>query len=322
MGEHSKNNYKEVRMKLITIEERSDFYRFLKKISLFSLPFLFMLLLNYIIDPYNLNRKIPSFLEKKETACFFNERLWKLNNFLQNPQPYIILGDSRSARFNAEQITNIANKDFINLSFSGATLIEIIDTFWFITTQIKPKELYLCINFDRFNDWQKANAVHEAITTINNPFLHYLQPQTTKIVYSLIRNTLFKKKLSQAPPVDQAAFWDIQIAEADQGYKRFTFPFYATKQLRVIADYCKEHTIKLFFIIFPTHIDFQKRIAIAGLQDQEKEFKLFLQSLAPVYDFDNENSFTSDKNNFDDPKHLSYNATNYVTTQIWRSQTV
>ncbi len=297
----------------------ADIKKFIKKIFFFSIPFLCIFSLNYIIDPYNLNRRVNVFLEKKDIACFFNERLWKLNNFLQNPYYYIILGDSRAARFSEEYITALTRKDFINLSFSGATLIEIIDTFWFITSQVKPKEIFLCINFDRFNDWQKANAVYEAITTINNPWLHYMQPQTTKIVYSLLCNIIFKKKISQAPPVDQAAFWQIQLDEIDQGYKRYTFPLYVTEQLTKIVEYCKKNMITLSFIIFPTHTDLQKRIVIAGLQEQHQQFKQFLHSLAPVYDFDIENHFTADNNNFDDPKHLSYSATKNLTTQIWHT---
>lgn len=298
--------------------ELHDFKKLVFKIMLFAAPFLCIFLLNVIVDPFNLNRLIALPLQKKEIACSFNERLWKLNN-LNPEQKYIILGDSRAVRLSVETLKNITGKNFANLAFSGATLLEIIDTFWFIVSRFTPHEVTFCSNFDRFNDWQKAQGVHEAITCIKNPIASYFQPQTCKATFSLLTDYFFSKNnRSQAPPMTRDDFWNYQIDEIDHGYQRYVFPVYAARQLTAIADYCKQHAIALSFIIFPTHTDLQKRIDHAHLREQEVTFTHFLTSLAPTHNFDVASEFTHNKKNFDDPKHICYGATDYIIERVWK----
>lgn len=300
--------------------ELRDSARFIRNVFLFTLPFIFIFLLNYIVDPFNLNRAISLPLPKKATACYFNERLWKLNNFIQSPKKQVILGDSRAARFSEETLSKVTGKNFANLALSGATLIEIIDTFWFVSTHAVD-EVVLCINFDRFNDWQRSQGVHEAVNIINNPLINYIQPQTCKAVGSLLAQYLFNSAtVSQEPPMTRDVFWQYQIDEIDNGYQRYIFPAYASRQLSLIADYCKQHNIALSFIIFPTHSDLQERIDHAQLRSEERHFKDFLVSLAPVHDFDIVNDFTQNKSNFDDPKHVSYAAMDYLVSSVWHER--
>lgn len=302
-------------------KELYDFKRLIKKVLLFTTPLMLLFLLNYSVDPFNINRLVSLSLDKKTIACYFNERLWKLNTIVHNPQKYIILGDSRSARFSEEKLYKISGKNFVNLSLSGATLPEIIDTFWFVISNYIPQEVVFCINFDRFNDWQKANGVDQAIATLNNPLMNYIQPETCKAVAALLMQHFFSTKMvSQAPPMSCDDFWNYQLEEIDLGYQRYVFPLYASRQLSSIANYCKQHAIKLSFIIFPTHIDLQERIDHAHLREQERSFKNFLASLATIYDFDVADDFTKNRNNFDDPKHVSYHAIDYIVDKVWAKE--
>ncbi len=297
-----------------------DAKKFIKKILIFFSPLIVIFLVNYIVDPFNLNRMVSLPFDKQEIACHFNERLWKLTNFLNHPVENIILGDSRASRLSEKTVEKLMNKPFTNLSLSGATLVEIIDTFWFASEHIKLQEVILCINFDRFNDWQKANGVTQAVNSINNPLMNYFQPQTCKAAGLLfLQKVTIKKVISQQPPVSRDAFWQFQIDEVDMGYKRFVFPSYASSQLSSIANYCKKHAISLSFVIFPTHYDLQKRIDHANLRQHEGAFKEFLTSLAPVHDFDIANDFTLNRDNFDDPKHVSFTAMDKLITSCWSS---
>jgi len=293
----------------LSTHEIQEAQRLIKKMILFLSPLILIFILNYIIDPFNLNHRISLPLDKQKIACHYNERLWKLNNFLIHPIKNIILGDSRASRLSETTLQSLTNQPFANLSLSGATLVEIIDTFWFAARHAKLNQVIFCINFDRFNDWQTANGVAQAVQTINNPLMNYLQPQTCKAVGLLLLQKMSKNSaVSQKPPVNRETFWQFQIDEIDTAYKRYLFPQYAASQLKAIAEYCKKHAIKLSFLIFPTHSDLQKRIDHAQLRNQEIAFKKFLASLAPVYDFDLINEFTSNKYNFDDPKHVCFTA--------------
>lgn len=299
-------------------QEIHDILRLIKKILLFSTPLIFVFLLNFIVDPFNLNRLISLPLPKEEVAPYFNERLWKLNSIHNSQSSSIILGDSRAARLSEKTLHDITGKKFVNLAFSGATLIEIIDTFWFVVSKYTPQDITLCINFDRFNDWQKANGVHDAIALIKSPLISYIQPQTCKAVGSLLLQYFTKKKIvTQEPPMTQDAFWNYQIDEIDSGYQHYVFPLYASRQLSEISDYCKKHSIELSFIILPTHVDLQERVDHAHLRQKEIAFKQFLISLAPTFDLDIVSEFTKNKHNFDDPKHVCAQANDYIINQVW-----
>lgn len=299
--------------------ERFDAQKFINKALLFLSPVIFIFLLNALIDPFNLNHFISLPLEKQEVACHFNERLWKLSNFLNHPQENIILGDSRASRLSKKTLQSLTGKPFTNLSLSGATLIEIIDTFWFVADHAAIKDILFCINFDRFNDWQKASGVAQTVSTLKNPLMNYLQPETCKAVLTLLMQKIVSKKLNQEPPLSREAFWQFQLDEIDICFKRYNFPVYGARQLSKIADYCKKHGISLSFLILPTHSDLQARIDNAQLCAQETEFKLFLSSLAHVFDFDGINDFTTNKLNFDDPKHVNFEAMDKLISSYFES---
>jgi hypothetical protein len=293
----------------LQLQEFQQARRLIKKLMLFMAPLFFVFIVNFIVDPFNINRKVSLGFTKQEIACHYNERLWKLNSFLNNPQKNIILGDSRANRLSEKTLQTITGKSFSNLSLSGATLVEIIDTFWFAVTHADLKEVFVCINFDRFNDWQKASGVAQAVNTIQNPLLNYIQPETCKAVFHLLLQIFSNKKLiNQQPPMDKQAFWQFQLDEIDTGYRRYVYPSYASKQLALIADHCNKNGIHLTFITFPTHTDLQKRIDTAQLRNQEQVFKQFLQSIGALWDFDITNDFTNNPLNFDDPKHVCFEA--------------
>ena len=153
--------------------------------------------------------------------------------------------------------------------------------------------------------------------------MNYLQPQTCKAVGVLLLQKMNRKNtLSQKPPVSRESFWQFQIDQIDMGYKRYMFPNYAADQLTTIAQYCNQHEINLSFLIFPTHSDLQERIDRAQLRDQEISFKQFLASLATVHDFDKANSFTTNRLNFDDPKHVCFTAMDQLITSYWNSKKI
>ena len=70
-----------------------------------------------------------------------------------------------------------------------------------------------------------------------------------------------------------------------------------------MADYCDANSIKLAFVLSPTHIDLQKKIHEFNLDEAYSKFKHDIELFGDVYDFNYPNEITNDKNNFGDPYH-------------------
>lgn len=295
--------------------------KLLQRGVLFCMPFSIIGMLNYVVDPYNINHAIPLAIDKEPIASRYNERLWKLNQFKQNPTTYLIIGDSRAQRIHETTVQSVTDLPYKNLALSGATLPEVIDTFWFAADVTNLKTVYLCLNFDRFTDWQTASNVSKTIELIKNPLAHYFRPETTKATFMTIAHLMnITIAAHQQPPVDQATFWQAKIHEADRLFGRFVQPKYLTEQLIKVSSYAREHTIDLHFIVLPTHTDLQERIAVAHLQDQRQAFTTFLASLATVHDLDTVNEFTTNAAYFSDPWHCTHQAGDLIVAMVWPTE--
>jgi hypothetical protein len=301
-------------------KRNSDAALLLQRICLFGLPFILLFFINLIIDPYNSNRYINLPFDKKQIAMHFNERLWKLQTFHNHPTKYIIIGDSRAQRIDQTTVSKLTDHNYTNLSLSGATLVEIIDTFWFATEQTILEKVYFCLNFDRFNDWQTASGTHQTIELIKHPLALYVRPEITKASFYILKNYFKPQILTQAPPMDKDNFWQQQLNEADGRFRKFVEPLYVTRQLKQVADYCKDHAIDLHFVILPTHQSLQERIAIAHLDEHYTKFKQLLSTLGTTHDLDIKDDFTQEKKYFSDPWHCTHYAGDLITKRVWNNR--
>lgn len=287
--------------------EQQAFMRLVRKLILLCAPIMLLLIATVLIDPFNSNSYLHLPINKEPVALVYNERLWKLNQFAQHPSDYLLIGDSRAQRIQAKQLQDLSGKPWQCIALSGATLVELIDTFWFAVHHSTLKEVLLCLNFDRFNDWQTASGVHRAQELIKHPLRAYVAAEVWKATLHLIASSLYHKQLDhQQPPISKELFWQEQLRDGKKRYERYVAPLYVQKELEHIHEYCSEHAITLTFVLLPTHIEFQQLISQTHLDNERAQFKQLLTKLGNVCDLDTPNEFTTDANNFSDPWHANW----------------
>ena len=57
--------------------------------------------LNYVVDPFAFNRRFDLELEKREVSYSLSNYAWKYPEYLHDPKPVLLLGDSRTRRIEA-----------------------------------------------------------------------------------------------------------------------------------------------------------------------------------------------------------------------------
>ena len=174
------------------------------KILLFISPILIYVLLAVYIDPYNLMPSLPNFNNldtlKKDIAIKINYPLFKLIEYEKNPTPIILLGDSRTNKLNSTYVSNLRGATTFNLAFGGATLEEIIQTFWEANQQKVLKEVYIGINFNLYNENNRRNRVREALK-LKHSFIDYiLSTYCLKSTYLILKSKLLHQKLKSRNP--------------------------------------------------------------------------------------------------------------------------
>lgn len=281
---------------------------FFKRTILFLLPLLLLVGMIAFADPFNYYRT-KSFIPdevKRNTSYKFDMPLWKLNGFTRNPLPNIILGDSRTDFLGTEKIEQITHEKCANLAYGGATMPEIIQTFWYATKQTTLKKVYIGMNFNLFNEYKHMDRTNSAKEIMAQPLLY---PFNKTVVKAFFYNVYYAMTGGDpkigAPEMSPDEFWKFQLTKsAENYYGTFKLSQDFINGLRDIASHCKTYNIELRFFIPPTHTDLQKRIDDFGLRTYEQWWKKELMTIAPVVDMDTPNEFTSNRENFKDPYHL------------------
>jgi hypothetical protein len=304
----------------VNCSEQREGIKLVKRLVLVSMPFILLVFASIIIDPFQLTRYVSLPLDKQTIACVYNERLWKLNQCAQQASEYLLIGDSRAQRITQEQLTACSHKPWHCIALSGATLIELVDTFWFAARHTPLKEVLFCINFDRYNDWQTASGVHHAQELIEQPLLAACAPEVWKATLFTLAQLVYRRTIAhQQPPVSKELFWQEQLREGALRYQRYVAPVYAYKELERMSMYCKEHEIKLTFVTLPTHVEFQQLITNAGLENEQQAFKQTLAKLANVCDLDVTSDFTTNADYFSDPWHANWDPAEKLTKIIFEN---
>ena len=140
------------------------------------MPFIILALIIARVDPYNYFSYDPQQTEnRKKIARKVNGALWKLVEYNRDPKPNILLGDSRMGRLKNEDISKITGEEYYNLSYEGATLPEMITTFWYTAETLNLKNVYFGISFNHFNMHNDSkDRVTSALQIIKNPLLSFI----------------------------------------------------------------------------------------------------------------------------------------------------
>src|SRR4030042_6405618 len=130
---------------------------FIVRLLFFLFPFPIYIGIVILIDPFNYFA-VSDFISQDSkwfTSKNIHSQLYKLLEYRNLKSTKIIFGDSRSVILDTDHIKQLTGNDIYNFSYGGGTLIEIIETFWFATRLQQLEEVYIGINFNLYNDFEK-----------------------------------------------------------------------------------------------------------------------------------------------------------------------
>jgi hypothetical protein len=294
--------------------------KFLLHLLIYLIPLPIYLAIVIFIDPYDYfgeSHWVPEDI-KLNTSYAINTQLWKIIDFKNHPCSRIILGDSRADKIVTDDVKNLTGKDYYNLAFPGGTLIDIIEAFWYADRITHLKEVYIGINFNLYNDYERNDRMLVA-SRISKNFMAYAFSKTT--VTTMFQNVKYKYNPNQkkigAPDMSFDEFWNYQInVIGKRFYEKYRYPQEYFEDLHKISEYCKSRGIKLVFFVPPNHIEWQKRVADFHLEKEHDIFIRDLSGLGTLINMDVENDFTSEKKNFRDPLHPLYDS--MIIHSLWK----
>jgi len=281
---------------------------FLKKGAIFVVPFLLYAALMVALDPFEyfgISHLIDHQIKRK-TAGKLHYTLWKSIQFLKDPRPNLLLGDSRMDLVSVSTVEQLTGERYFNFSYGGGTIPEMVDTFWFADRHVELHKVFIGIGFINFNRFQNMNRFTESSAILKNPLLYLTNRIVAKAaVYAVLSQIRGAPLAIEKPPMDREAFWRHQLGPATAAhYNRFKYPPEHLEALRKVAARCAEEGIQLTFVIPPSHVELQAKIAEFGLTKLADRFRRDLRSLGRVVDFDFPNAYTRDRANFSDPYHF------------------
>ena len=305
--------------------EALEFARFFRRLALFSLPFVLAAGFIAAVDPFNF-LPVKSFISdevKSGIAPQLNPCLWKMIIFSRQPADKILLGDSRMQGIKPEDIEAVSGEKYFNFGFGGASLREVIDTFWFAAEQTRLQKVYIGVNLNVYNDYENVNRTQVYKSIGENPALYFINRTVWQAALSSAYSQLTNENLKiGVPTASRDEFWLEELEIMRSYYRKFVYPKKYRQELQKIADHCRRHNIELNFIIFPSHTDEQKLIKEANLENENRQMRLDLQELGTVYDFNTETGMTTGKANFDDPVHLGLSARRELVREIWEGNLI
>lgn len=284
---------------------------------LFTLPFFLFFVCVYFIDPFNYYNKRDKFEKISSVALKIQPHLFKLINFKNNPNKNILLGDSRSNALYSV-FEDEKKQTWNNLSYGGASLNEVIDTFWYAAKNQNLDSVVVGVNFNHFNANNSRNWVKKTMELSNNSISYTY----SKYVFSSIIQNFkpMNSKHNSKSSVNKDVFWETHLKDnKDKFYLNIIYPEYYFQSLTEIKNYCYENDIKLIFWIPPVHQDIHDIIYELGHLDKYKRFINDLSSLSDTYNFDNDLVLRNSKTNFRDAMHVDTKLLRNIYIEIFKN---
>jgi hypothetical protein len=260
---------------------------------------------NYAVDPFAWNRSVDLGLDKQAVAYDLSNYAWKYPEYLHDPRPVVVFGDSRARRLPEEAFEQSTGLPAYNFAFGGATAGDVIETFWFAAKQGKLERAYLGLGALLLNDGVAVERGRRDRELLTSPLRYYFSPFITSASAQVMLRHLFGiAGPGETPPMDAEAFWTYQLTVPPrQYYGGFVYPERLLTRLAAVAEYCEGQGIELIFFMPPTHVDLQAKREEFGIEVDYQRALVALRALAPVYDWDYPNEVTTDADLFTDPFH-------------------
>ncbi len=189
--------------------EAQEFTRFFKRLMWFCLPFVVPAGFITAVDPFNFLpvKSVVSSEVKSSISPQLNPCLWKMNIFSQQPIDKILLGDSRMQGIKAEDIEAVSQEKYFNFGYGGASLHEVIDTFWFAAEQTKLQKVYIGVNLNIYNDYENVNRTQVYKSIHDNPTLYFINRTVWQAALSSAYSQLTNEDLKIGAPTVSPQTW-------------------------------------------------------------------------------------------------------------------
>lgn len=150
----------------MTEKKKNGIGALLAKLALFVLPILLYFVIFIIFEPYN-------YFGLQNNATESDQVIYRVRQFVNDPQDAIILGDSRMAHMDMEQVEALTGRKFSNLAFGGAAENEMIDLCEFaLERNPNIDTVYLEVSFYTLNARYDKNRVSNIETIVTNPLAY------------------------------------------------------------------------------------------------------------------------------------------------------
>ena len=150
----------------MTEKKKTGVGALLAKLALFLAPILLYFIVFVIFEPYN-------YFGLQNNATESDQVIYRVRQFVNDPQDAIILGDSRMAHMDMEQVEALTGRKFSNLAFGGAAENEMIDLCEFaLERNPKIDTVYLEVSFYTLNARYDKNRVSNIETIVTNPLAY------------------------------------------------------------------------------------------------------------------------------------------------------
>ena len=218
---------------------------------------------------------------------------------------------------NADNLNQMNGSRIYNFSYPGGTLIDMMETFWYVVEKQKLDEVYLGINFNLYNDFERNDNVKQAKSIMKNLFSYSFSKAVLKSMVQNIKKQYFVPDYVMGKPdMSKDEFWKYLLTtNGKRFYQKYKHPDQFLRQLSEISDYCKKNHIKLVFFIPPTHVELQQRIADFNLEKDNFIFIQEISKLGKCYNLDTSNEYTQNRKNFNDPFHMVNDS--FIVHSIW-----
>ena len=301
------------------------FSRMLKKLLLFTAPFIILFAIFFCFEPYD-------YFALSKKPQYQTEPLSAMRLVMMKKPGRVILGDSRMANLDVDYIHELSGIEYAKLAWGGAQIGESIDMFWFAAEHCDLEQVIFGINFYTSKGTQtgsenRYDAIGRSMPYAKNIFkfatnIHYWLKTLADIKHLLtnpVYNAMGKQdkieipedpaRLSIIPDPEMGEKWrlnmEVYADTIQEGMVEYDFQPQTYAALQEVIDYCDDNDIDLIFVLPPVHeVIYERVIEVNGMQDDLREIKEFLIQRATVYDFEVRTWFTSDPDTFYDGFHL------------------
>ena len=280
-----------------------------------SFPLLIYFLVVLFLDPFN----YLGGNNENNLARSIEPHLYKMISHTNTPRRNIILGDSRSNAL-YPIIQKNRNSSWSNLAYGGASLKEMIDTFWWLDENYHMDTVVINVNFNHLNDYNKRDWIISTKRLMQSPISYAFSRYV--LLYLFQKSLPNKREVhtyeNKSKIVEKDIFWNSHLLSIKKKfYGEYKYSQSYLNDLNLIASRCKERRIKLIIWSAPVHKDIHEIIDFYGNSPTYLNFVSDLDGICQYYDFNARTEWLADKENFNDAMHVKGEIMNSVFETIF-----